>query len=330
MIARERVTPMQPRYCGPLEVIVHTGDDRLAAVALQNLDLFGSARMRARRRVDVWIARGSKGARAAGSFLRCARMNVDRDGDAYVASTASGITAACSTAESDCWKIAVPPDLRFGEPEIGDMEDLLGLACTVGWRREGFVPVHGAAVAKDGRCAILCAPSGGGKSTLTTALLCNGWQTLGDDKLLLGRGLQSSHLIGLLQTFNLHPRTASWFSAIDDLEDLPRYSAWTEKRRVGVESIVPGGAIADAVATHIVRIVREGAAQPARATAMESGEVLPTLLKQIVMPNDRDAAREILQGAARCAATLRGVIFEVGDDAYRDRAWLPIFEHAVL
>ncbi len=330
MIASQLVAPVNTGYCGPLEIKVHTSDERFASVATQFFDHYGEARIPASRHIEVRVDRYASAPPAEGRFLRCARMNVDRNGDVYFASTESGFTArGISGDKVDIWNIALPPQSVSTIAEVGDVEDLLGLVCTVGWRREGFVPVHAGAVAKNDRCVVLCAPSGGGKSTLTAALLRNGWRALGDDKLLLRHDAGQSELIGLLQTFNLHPQTRSWFPDMDDLEALPRYSCRTEKRRVSVSSIAAAGALSHATPTHVARIFRTPWIDGVCATEMRRSEVLPTLLQQIVLPTDREASGAIVRTVSRCAAHLRGIVFEVGEDAYRNPEWLSAFEEAL-
>ena len=73
---------------------------------------------------------------------------------------------------------------------------------------------------------------------MTAAFVRRGWRTLGDDKLLARLDADGSvRVAALLHTFNLHPSTRTWFPEVGDLERLPTYSAWTEKRKVAVSSI---------------------------------------------------------------------------------------------
>ena len=299
-------------------------------MAQSYLDLFSRRWEHAPRNVEITIRRHRSGDVSYGSFLAAAHMSVDRSGPRYLADTQYGFVAAghCKR-ESDEWRIDVPPETEFGEPEIGDMEDLFSLICTVGWREEGYVALHAGAVVKENTCAILCAASGGGKSTLTTALMHSGWQTLGDDKLLMRRDLGRIRVRSLLQTFNLDPATRRWFD-FGDLDALPRYSAWTVKRRVPLDSIAPGTAIGRAVPTHIVSVQRNPNVEGIVARAMPKHETLPTLLKQIVLPADRDIAAWIVREAAACATSVTGVTLEIGDDAYARPDWLQAVEEALL
>lgn len=256
-------------------------------------------------------------------------MSVDRDGAAYVADTQYGFVASGTTGEgTDRWDIRVPPETVFDEPQIGDMEDILSLVCTAGWRAEGFVALHAGAVAKNGVCALLCTGSGGGKSTLTTALVLNGWATLGDDKLLVRREGGVAVLRSLLQTFNLDPATRRWFD-LGDLESLPRYSAWTQKRRVPLNRLRAGAALELAHPTHIVSVERARGQNGIRARSLTSAEVAETLLRQIVLPTDPQIAAWTMREALSCTSGLRGVQLAIGDDAYAENTWLRAIEGAL-
>ena len=48
-----------------------------------------------------------------------------------------------------------------------------------------YVIIHAAVIERDGKAAILAAPPGSGKSTLTAALVCRGWRLLSDELTLL-------------------------------------------------------------------------------------------------------------------------------------------------
>lgn len=317
--------------CGPLEIVVAAEDERLAAVALNHLSLFAPPWPARTRAVNVQLVRKTSAREVTATYLRCGQMIAEREGARYAARTSRGLVAEghCG-ARADVWVVSVPGDVEFDEPEVGALEDIFSLICTVGWRQEGWIPVHAAAVAKNGACAMLCAPSGGGKSTLTAALARNGWQTLGDDKVLLRRTAGEVRLRALLQTFNLDPQTRRWFD-VGDIDGLPRYSAFTNKRRVSVGTISAlSPMIGSAAPTHVVRVVRDANTNGISATAMSAADVLPALLRQIVIPGDAAAARWIVSEAGSCAAKLRGVELRIGDDAYAAPGWLRAIEDAIL
>jgi hypothetical protein len=282
------------------------------------------------RHVDVQLVRASVAAVGSGSYLSCGRMHVDCRGDQYLASTRCGFVAlgAVDARRGDRWIVTVPPQTVFGEPEAGEIEDIFSLICTVGWRAEGWIAVHAGAVAKNEICALLCAPSGGGKSTLTAALVSNGWHTLGDDKLLFRIRDGVPVIASLLQTFNLDPRTRRWFD-VGEIEQLPRYSAWTHKRRVHLAAIAPHAAMQTAEPTHLVVLERTHRAGCISASRLQSGEILRALLKQIVIPQDREAGRTILEAATRCALRMRGLRLEIGEDAYAYPGWFGAIEDAI-
>jgi hypothetical protein len=248
-------------------------------------------------------------------------MTVDRTADGFVATTVGGASARCRTGpDGDDWNVTVPPDAEAAG-RLDELEDLLTLVLTTGWRRAGWVPVHAAAVARDGVAAVLCAPSGGGKSTLTAALLAAGWRAVGDDKLLLRTGDDGRpELAALLHTFNLHPRTSEWLPEVGDLEQLPVYSSWTEKRKVRAGDLWPDAVALAARPTHVVDLQRDDGVDGVHVAALATADVLPLLLRQTVVPTDRDVARTILSTLAATSRHVTGVRLRIGRDAYRDPA----------
>ncbi len=316
--------------CGPLKICVAADDEQLARVAREYFALYSQVWAHQTRDVRVALTRETLSMRARGTFLTCAHMSVDRSGDEYLADTQYGFVAVGRTMQSgDEWTVHVPPDILFGEPQIGDMEDVFSLVCTVGWRAEGFVALHAGAVAKNGTCALLCTGSGGGKSTLTTALVLSGWSTLGDDKLLLRRERGVPLLRSLLQTFNLDPATRRWFD-IGDIESLPRYSAWTQKRRVPLDRLRGGAGLELAHPTHVVSVTRAKGTQGIRTRKLSTTEVAATLLRQVALPADVEITRFIMNETLACAGRLRGLEIEIGDDAYAHPGWLETIEAALL
>ncbi|HEY9181405.1 MAG TPA: hypothetical protein VIO32_11850, partial [Candidatus Baltobacteraceae bacterium] len=198
--------------CGPLSIDVQAGDETLLAVTESYFALYSTPWPHHSRSVEVDISRGASAGLANGTFLTCAHMTVDRTPAGYFADTQYGfaVHGECGKHE-DTWTVRVPHETVFGEPQIGDMEDVFSLICTAGWRAEGYVPLHAGAIVKNGVCALLCAASGGGKSTLVTAMVLGGWRTLGDDKILLRHEDRVPVARSLLQTFNLEPSTQRWF-----------------------------------------------------------------------------------------------------------------------
>ncbi|MHB8305285.1 MAG: hypothetical protein ACYDEU_04595, partial [Vulcanimicrobiaceae bacterium] len=120
-----------------------------------------------------------------------------------------------------------------------------------------------------------------------------------------------------------------WFSEIGDLEDLQRYSAWTDKRRVSVDRIAPGASAVRARPTHLVRLSRNPGGSGVAISPLRKDELLATLLRQIVVPRRPEVARQIVATAAATAAVMTGLDIAVGDDAYEDSAWLRKIEGAL-
>lgn len=314
--------------CGPLEVRVHARGALLAKFA-ETLRLYDLRWEEPLVTIDVFAERATaEPARAGGSTLQCSRMNVDVSNEGVYASTRSGACAKQSAGDS-AWHVEVP-DALIEAGALEELEDIVSLVLTEGWRAAGWVPIHGAAVARDGRCAIVCAATGGGKTTLTASLVRAGWRTLGDDKLLLRMRDGEPELAALLHTFNLHPRTHEWFPEVGSLEHLPRYSAWTEKRKVRAKTIWPEMGALRARPTRLVLLERSAEHSEIRTTSLQRTDVFETLLRQIVIPRDPRRAAPIVKTAAATCSRISGVRLEIGTDAYADPRSGAAIERAVF
>jgi hypothetical protein len=304
-------------FCGPLRVTVEAQTPLLYDKVVETLRLYDRCWAEHDRNVVIRITETLDVATPVhGTFLRCARMVVDATGAELHATTLCGARSRSRLrGRTERWEIEVPSTL-VATTNLEDVEELVILALTAGWRGTGWVPVHAAAVTDGERCAVICAPSGGGKSTLTAAFVRSGWRAVGDDKLLLRVANGRPQLAALQRTFNLHPCTSAWFPEVGDLLQLPLYSTWTEKRKVKIETIWPEPAADDAHPTHILRVRRDPEPGAMAVSPMPSGQVLPTLLRQIAVPTDRSSANAILAAAASTARAVRGLDVVVGQDAY--------------
>ena len=133
---------------------------------------------------------GGPAAGAQGSYLECARMLVDGTADGLRATTASGgLISATFDADGERWSMRVSDEI-LARGMWSEVEDMLSLVLTTGWRHAGWVPLHAGGLT-DGRSGLLvCAGGGGGKTTLTVAMVRRGWRALGDDKLLVAMDAQ--------------------------------------------------------------------------------------------------------------------------------------------
>jgi hypothetical protein len=317
-------------HCGPLELTIRARSDDLYEKIAETLSLYDLTWDPPFRPVSIVAAEvEAREEPAHGEFLRCARMLVDRSPAGLRATTTSGAHASATLDPSgERWRIDVSSEL-IAAGKLEELEDVLSLVLTTGWRRDGWTPIHAAAVVKQGICALFCAPTGGGKTTLTAAFVRRGWQVLGDDKLLLRMREGKPEVAALLHTFNLHPRTREWFPEVGDLERLPRYSVWTEKRKVSVSSIWSHALALRARPSLLVSLQRTESASGVSAQALPDRETLATLLRQTVIPNDPATARGIVASIAGASTHVRGLSIEVPPDAYRDPAMLDELEAIV-
>jgi hypothetical protein len=315
-------------HCGPLELTLHAPNSGLYDKVAETLYLYDFPWDSPYRPLDIWAQTSNVlEPPARGDFLRCARMLVDKTAQGLRATTISGARAIGTLEDTgERWDIFVPDSL-VEEGRLEEIEDILSLVLTTGWRRGGWTPIHAAAVVKDGTCVIFCASTGGGKTTMTAAFVRRGWQVLGDDKLLLRVQEREPQVAALLHTFNLHPQTRDWFPEVGDLEQLPRYSVWTEKRKVSISSIWSHAPVHRARPSVLVSLRRDNLDVLIRP--LEQPDVFATLLRQTVIPNDPVTARQIIADVAGAAEKTRGLQVDVPADAYRDPRILDALEEAI-
>jgi len=317
-------------FCGPLHLTLDAEKPELQGKIAETLLLYDITWSPPYRTVQIDATSASAHlAPARGDFLRCARMLVDQTATGLAASTVSGAHAhGVFSPMGELWRFSVPAAL-IDAGNLEELEDLLSLVLTTGWRRGHWTPIHAAAVVKGARCTIICAPTGGGKTTLTAALVRRGWQVLGDDKLLLRHHGREPYVAALLHTFNLHPKTREWFPEVGDLEVLPRYSAWTEKRKVNVTSIWTHAPAHGARPTMLVSLQRDQAFSGVVISPLDLGARLDTLLRQTVIPVEAATARAIITDVANAASVMGGIAVRIGTDAYHDANALAQLEAAL-
>lgn len=310
--------------CGPLEIVVRSEDGALRHLIDQTLALYDvSWTMGRLRRVRVDVAVAPISVRpAAGSYIEAARMHVDAAPDGLRATTDNGASLVGEFfAESERWQMTVDPDLIRAQAWF-DVEDLLTLILTTGWRRAGWVPLHAGGLVSPpsdttlGSGVLVCAASGGGKTTFTVALVRRGWRSLGDDKLLLRASGGQSLVASVKQMLNIDPAAGAWFPELAGIADLPEYSTWTPKRRVSLGNIWSHAPAMTMQPTHLVVVSRMEGRGGIDVTPLSSDEAMSALLHQTVVPSEPSVARPIVAAVARLGEGIRGFRFRLFEDAF--------------
>jgi hypothetical protein len=246
-----------------------------------------------------------------GTYLQCQRFKADRDGANFILRSQADAHAFFDTAARTL-SVSAP---TFSEALVEEVEQFLIFAFVWGWRQAGYTPLHCATLIRNGGCALICAESCGGKSTFTAACVRRGFQTLGDDKILL-RPTQPVSAHALSQSMNLDPAVARWFPETAPIAQLKPYSRWTPKRKARIESLWPGTTRAHAVPTMLLRLSRKEHPDPISLHPLESAEIMQALARQTVIPTDRKAAAAILPTIMQLAGQLRGYALHISPNAY--------------
>ena len=266
---------------------------------------------------------------AHGAYLECAQMLVDALPDGLRATTTRGAALVGRFSEhGEAWRMTVPariPDEGWW-PEI---EDLVSLIVTTGWRRAGWIPIHGAGLTRAGVGVIVCAASRGGKTTFALAMARRGWRVVGDDKLLLGVVDGRPTVAAVKHMLNVDPALRDWFPELGDVSALPIYSEWSPKRRVPLASIFPDAPASAMSVSHVISLERRDGGGDINIEHMGMAETLSALLHQTVIPNESRAARAITAGLVGIGQSARGLRVTVPDGIYADPAALEPVEDAL-
>ena len=267
---------------------------------------------------------------ARGGYMECAQMLVDALPDGLRATTTRGALLVGRFSEhGETWHMTVPARIPDGGwwPEI---EDLVSLIVTTGWRRAGWIPLHGAGVTRAGIGVLVCAASRGGKTTFSLAMARRGWHIVGDDKLLLGVVDGQPTVAAVKHMLNVDPALRDWFPELGDISELPIYSEWSPKRRVPLASIFPDAPADLMNVSHVISLVRRDDVRDIEIEAMDMAETLSALLHQTVIPNEPHTARAITASLVGIGQSARGLRVTVPDGIYADAAALQPVEAGLL
>ena len=316
-------------YCGPARIRVGGELPEAAAKIESLLELFNVRWPDVAQSVQVHItADPAPFVVEEGTYLVSRNMRVDHTPEGLRATCEIG-TAAAYSAPNQSWIIYIKDGI-YNNRVSASLERIASLITTTAWRELGWVPIHGGAVIKEDVCALICAPSGGGKTTLTTALVNFGWQTLGDDKLLLRIHEGKVELRALLHIFNMHPEAERWFEQLAELRSYPEYSIWTPKRRLPIETFWPDSRAYCSRPTHLIQIKPIETKGVMELHPMSQTQVLDSLLRQTVIPKEPHVARKILGTVSQTAFTLNGYEMHLGREIYATSEKLEEFQRTLL
>jgi hypothetical protein len=140
--------------------------------------------------------------------------------------------------------LADPPFFRW---------HFLDLALFFFLEERGFLGLHGAALARDGRGLLLRAPSGQGKSTLTYAAARRRFQAVAEDVVWIAP--DAGALWGMPWAFHLLPDAVHLFPELDG-RALVRQLNGEEKIAVDLESLRPGSTAPSAAPAGVILLRR--------------------------------------------------------------------------
>jgi hypothetical protein len=315
---------------GPLRITYRVPAGPLGDLIGATLSLYDVAWPDAHREVELACrVDDAPLAGARGDYLEAAQMLVDTTPAGLRATTTRGGNLDGTFGDAgESWSMGISSQIIAAEA-WSDVEDLLSLVLTTGWRRAGWVPLHAAGLSDGSRGVIVCATGGGGKTTFTIGMARRGWRVLGDDKLLLDMHCGSGRVRAVKHMMNVDPVVRRWFDEVGDLSRLPSYSSWTGKRRVALGSLWPAAPATAMSPTHLLAIDRRADARGISVSEMSTAEAISALLHQSVIPREPQVARLITGALATTAQRLTPRRVTIGDGAYAEPDALAVVEAAL-
>jgi hypothetical protein len=139
-----------------------------------------------------------------------------------------------------------------------------------------------------------------------------------------------SKVAGLSRSFNLEPAIQRWFPEVGDLTTRPPIGALTEKRRVKIDEFWREKFVRTATPTHFVQVMRSESSSEVDVSSIPTMQLLPSILRQTVIPRDVHEAQHIVEVIAGAASHLRGLRAKVPIGAYGRADGLKALEDALL
>lgn len=213
--------------------------------------------------------------------------------------------------------VFLPPRAAWRLPPV-----FFGTVIALLLARLGGIPIHGSAVAMDGRAVLLCGTKGAGKSSLTAALLASGARFISDDLSVLRQSVGAGLALSAgRRAIRLFPDVAAMLGRCVALEGAPvridRKLAVVPPR-VESEAVLPLMAVVVLGSTHSSNRDAAVADEPAAADLLLGQTYRPEIMKRMPGYILRKAQ---LQAAARNLPVLRHPTVETRDaDSFRDAA----------
>jgi hypothetical protein len=305
--------------CGPVKLSVTFSESSLQTSLHGLLSQYDAPWLAPPAEICVTVGQGLRPddlPKPAGDYLHSYRLHVDRCGTHLISLSNVGVWMDFD--ETEKYARILVPDNPDRETVIEEVEQQFVLLLARAWANAGWTPLHAGALLPPGKnhCVFLCAPSGIGKTTLISAMLCRGWRTLGDDKILLRKENGGITARALSRCVHLHPSLSKWFPETGEIEKWPRYSRWTEKRMVKIEAIWPGQLVESAIPAGLVQLERAENGPALKVEPLDSVGTLHSLLRQIAIPGDAADAQPLIACAAAMTSQLLAARVTVGNNAF--------------
>jgi hypothetical protein len=191
------------------------------------------------------------------------------------------------------------------------------------WLQRRYLLLHAAALkCPQGTGVGIFADSGGGKTTLSLALMRHQAQLLADDLILLQQKGSGVHIYGIPELLNIAPATTSYFPELASVfADAPKKSITEDKRKLVPQDIYGKDCMCpetDLEVAYFVDICPEGPAVEALAPQDAFGRIL----KAATFARKQRFSPEAAELVFSLAGRVKSYLLHTGKDPVRLGSWL--------
>lgn len=189
-------------------------------------------------------------------------------------------------------------------------------------RYHGLYYIHSAGlVSEDSKGLLIPANAASGKSTLTIALLHNGYRCVSDDALFARWAGEKVELVPFKREFHVSVRTAEVFPELNHLLDEPPYFPGLEKRAFEGEKIYPNKILDSMNAPKVILFPEIVPDSESSLERMDAHQALIRMIKNSALVMfSQPSAKKHLDALKAIVSSAKCFVLKSGRDVYDDPA----------
>ena len=243
------------------------------------------------------------------AFVQFANVSCFKEGTLFSFHTKDGSFLKVDVEAARTWgllskELLVAPRYVFNDLLMAPLMEML--------KERGFFGLHAAALTKEGTGYLFPGDSGTGKTTIALSLLKNGFQYLGDDKVLLRREDNGIAALAFTRRFNIDPDISLHYPELGFLEDLNPLPGTTKRpfdiSRVYQDTFLPR------CSPKLLIHLHKTSASKSQTSRLTSNESFARLANQTIPSLRKEITEKQLQLLADLARGTESHLLQIGED----------------